>query len=378
MKFALFISLFFAKISLSQTALYNTGNFQIHNNAEIGFHIDLINNGVFNENLGFVGFYNSLNSLSISGTQPLRFFDMEVDVNDNLFIGITTEIENSLSFTVGDIITPRNNPNISIDFLQNAIYVLDEDLKHIDGYTSFNGSDEFIFPIGNDNKLRPLISTNLLPNTTIKAAYFNEDPNFPSTFTTSFNTTSHETILNTISIVEFWDFDGPDNSIVTLTWNQESEINSLTSDILNLRVVGWHNVDQEWKDLGNSNIVGSLLEGAINSSTFNPTEYTILTFGAFSNTDEFTIYNLFSPNDDGVNDFFIIEGIESYNNNLEIYNRWGAIVYRANNYQNDWDGKANVSTFLNTQQRLPIGTYYYILKVPEKNTNTAGWLYINY
>ena len=40
----------------AQTALYNTGNIQIHEEGKMGFHIDLINDGSFDENLGLAGF----------------------------------------------------------------------------------------------------------------------------------------------------------------------------------------------------------------------------------------------------------------------------------------------------------------------------------
>jgi hypothetical protein len=44
----------------AQTALYNTGNLQIHEEGKMGFHIGLINDGSFDENLGLAGFYGDL------------------------------------------------------------------------------------------------------------------------------------------------------------------------------------------------------------------------------------------------------------------------------------------------------------------------------
>ena len=66
------------------------------------------------------------------------------------------------------------------------------------------------------------------------------------------------------------------------------------------------------------------------------------------------IYNGFSPNGDGVNDNFVIEGIESYpNNSLKIYSRWGTEVFTVKGYKNDWQGTWNGTN-------LPDGTYFYI------------------
>jgi gliding motility-associated-like protein len=63
--------------------------------------------------------------------------------------------------------------------------------------------------------------------------------------------------------------------------------------------------------------------------------------------------NIFTPNDDGINEGFIIKGIESFpNSQLQVYNRWGTLVFESPNYsnQNPWDGK-NVED----------GVYYWIL-----------------
>lgn len=369
---------FVSYFCFSQTALQNSGNIQIHQDGQIGFHIDLVNNGTFNQNLGLAGFYNTDNPLSISGTEIPRFFDMEVDVINHLFLDINTEVTNSVAYINGDVITPRNNPDISLDYLENSFYILESATTNTDGYASFNGNTEFIFPIGDDDKLRPVISTNTTPSTLIKAAYFNEDPNFPSIFVDSFDTNNTESIVGNVSILEFWDFDGPDNSLVTLTWDNESEIEILVPDLLSLRVVGWHIVDQEWKDLGNSNVTGSLTEGTIDSFIFNPSDFEILTFGSLISDDELDIFNLFSPNGDGINDTFVIEGIEIFENELKIYNRWGNIVFEATNYQNDWEGTSNAGRVIRRDQRLPAGTYFYTLELKESGKSSAGWLYINY
>jgi len=72
---------------------------------------------------------------------------------------------------------------------------------------------------------------------------------------------------------------------------------------------------------------------------------------------DLTIFNGFSPNGDGVNDFFIITGIESYpNNTLIIFNRWGNQVFLEQGYSNDapWDGSWE-------DKPLPDGTYFYVL-----------------
>lgn len=96
----------------------------------------------------------------------------------------------------------------------------------------------------------------------------------------------------------------------------------------------------------------------------------------------FRIPNAFTPNGDGINDFFEIIGIELYpGNTITIVNRWGNKVYEAKNYGIDtypvfWDGNANTgSTFLGNE--LPTGTYYYILDLGNGQNPIAGSIYLD-
>jgi gliding motility-associated-like protein len=67
---------------------------------------------------------------------------------------------------------------------------------------------------------------------------------------------------------------------------------------------------------------------------------------------ELNVPNVFTPNGDGVNDRYEIPYLEHYiSNELIVFNRWGELVYKDTNYNNDWDGG-----------KLPDGVYFYILK----------------
>ncbi|MEP6803241.1 MAG: gliding motility-associated C-terminal domain-containing protein, partial [Flavobacterium sp.] len=89
-----------------------------------------------------------------------------------------------------------------------------------------------------------------------------------------------------------------------------------------------------------------------------------------------TVYNEFTPNNDGANDLFRIDCIESYpNNELKVYNRYGALVYSKQHYENDWDGTANVSGVINRGDMLPTGTYFYVITIGD-GTAKKGWLSI--
>ncbi|OWW27055.1 hypothetical protein B4Q04_05100 [Zobellia sp. OII3] len=86
------------------------------------------------------------------------------------------------------------------------------------------------------------------------------------------------------------------------------------------------------------------------------------------------VFNEFSPNNDGFNDFFTIQCIEDYSNTLEVYNRNGNLVYKAKDYRNTWNGLANVKGVLSSGDHLPSGTYYYSITIPELERNLVGWL----
>jgi len=92
------------------------------------------------------------------------------------------------------------------------------------------------------------------------------------------------------------------------------------------------------------------------------------------------IPNCFSPNDDGINDVFVISGISNYPDcQLSVYNRWGNLVYRKKPYDNSWDATPNAGIMLAGKQKVQPGTYYYVL---EFNTNDLpaanGYIVVQY
>jgi len=69
--------------------------------------------------------------------------------------------------------------------------------------------------------------------------------------------------------------------------------------------------------------------------------------------DGLYIPNVFTPNNDGTNDTFVIPNLGYYpENEIVIFNRWGNVIYQKKGYLSDWDGSG-----------LNEGTYFYILKV---------------
>jgi len=83
--------------------------------------------------------------------------------------------------------------------------------------------------------------------------------------------------------------------------------------------------------------------------------------------DEIIPPNIITPNGDGINDVFDIYGIRP-GTGLVVYNRWGAVVFNAESYSNNWKGETKTmgqSTTVND------GVYFYVLTLPSGNKKTG-------
>lgn len=89
----------------------------------------------------------------------------------------------------------------------------------------------------------------------------------------------------------------------------------------------------------------------------------------------------FSPDADNVNDVLIIQGIEQYpNNEIQVFNRWGNLVYKKSTYVNSeaWDARPNAGGLLMPGSKVPAGTYFYVLKLTANDKPLTGYLTIKY
>ncbi|MDP3929972.1 MAG: gliding motility-associated C-terminal domain-containing protein [Bacteroidota bacterium] len=85
----------------------------------------------------------------------------------------------------------------------------------------------------------------------------------------------------------------------------------------------------------------------------------------------------FSPNLDGINDVFVVRGIENYPaNSIKIYNRWGQQVFEASPYTNTWEGKFQSGLTVGGD-KLPVGTYFYLLDLGNGTSIYKGTIYLN-
>ena len=94
-------------------------------------------------------------------------------------------------------------------------------------------------------------------------------------------------------------------------------------------------------------------------------------------------YNGMSVDGDGKNEHFHIAGINRYPDNVvRIYNRWGVKVFETEGYDNVtrvFRGFSNGRVVVETSDKLPQGTYYYVIEYVDENRqkrSEVGWLYI--
>ncbi|MDR7372886.1 gliding motility-associated C-terminal domain-containing protein [Flavobacterium aquidurense] len=95
------------------------------------------------------------------------------------------------------------------------------------------------------------------------------------------------------------------------------------------------------------------------------------------------VFNAVSPNGDDKNDKFYIQGLECYpDNTVQIFNRWGVLVFERDHYNNNdiaFRGFSEGRATIKNSNGLPPGTYFYIIKYRDSKNNSyqdAGYLYL--
>ena len=177
--------------------------------------------------------------------------------------------------------------------------------------------------------------------------------------TTSFNiidTNYHEvTISYNFSVLE---------TNTTISFIQTS----IDSSFINYWTFGDDSVSTDYEPSHNYNFAGSYLICLEASNEFNCYDTSCAEIKI--NPEEIIIPNIFSPNDDQINDEFKIKGINN-RFGIEIYNRWGELVFEENPYLNNWNGISFKGTELNE------GQYYYFLKNNIEGIKRNGCLMIS-
>jgi hypothetical protein len=195
----------------------------------------------------------------------------------------------------GIIGTVRTAPFGVLNFAPDATsHTGGSDEAHVDGYVRKYGSDQFLFPTGDNGRYGPFAAS----NGTMGAYYYGN----ATTAVTSnlaggnypvlpaggpFSTASYAGRLNNVSPIEYWDIDGTNPTRITLVWDATSDITTLTNDELDkLTIAGWNGT--QWVDIP-STVDASAIQGGSSSLTAGsittiapivPNTYTAYTFAS--------------------------------------------------------------------------------------------------
>ena len=94
--------------------------------------------------------------------------------------------------------------------------------------------------------------------------------------------------------------------------------------------------------------------------------------------DSVTISKAVTANGDQWNEYFEVTGIEGcgFTVEVQIFNRWGAMIYESKDYQNNWNAFTHGSS-VGGSDKVPTGTYYYIINLKDSGLKPfAGPIYV--
>ena len=305
---------------------------------------------------GKIIFTNEDNRQYLESLSELYFskvvFDNEngIQLKSNMLISDTLELKNGIIHLYDYTLSILSEGYILGDFNQDKMISTSGSgrlIKYV------RPEDNFIFPVGDTIEVNKYLPFKYKVNT-IDASYganisCNVKPEKDTSISEKYN-----------SVNTYWD----------LVSNQITEINcDIEANLYLENYKGDLNKtygvvkmsDQVWKHIGI--IRDNKIKGTLTSiNTISAQEIPI------------SIYSAFSPNNDGINDYWVIPDIDKYPECIvRIYDRYGKLVYEKYAYNNDWDGRNRL-----TSKKLPPGTYFYRVYLAQGITELKGSLTIVY
>jgi gliding motility-associated-like protein len=272
-------------------------------------------------------------------------------------------------------------------FNANAEHQDVRDQSFVDGRVQKIGNKEFEFPVGSGTYFRPSYhgSGNSV-NAAYTTQYFYENSN------SLYDHSKKQPVIELINDKEYWKVSQDSETekiVLSLTIDSRTTPAAFSSPSadFDLVIVRWDEAKQKW--ISEGGVVSDPKAGKTYEQllTAEVTNYGIFTMGlikkANPDVETLIVHNGISPNGDNLNDAFLIEGIDKYpDNEVEIYNRWGIKVYTAKSYNESdvmFRGYSDGRATIQRNEKLPTGTYFYILKYNngKKQIEQKGYLYIN-
>lgn len=375
------------------SALDNTATGSIVNDGDLYVYSHYNNDGLVGFTAGTTTGITRMRGLvahqDISGSIPMEWYDGEfnnINVQPAFHLSNQVSISGTSDFYQG--IVDNDTYGGLLVFENTAGHINVDDASHVDGYVQKNGNDAFQFPIGDGGQFRyASISAPDEATDAFTGKYFweNSNPLYPHA--------NRAGVITLIDDAEYWTVDrttGDSDIFLTLTWDEDTTPASIyAAPYEEIHIVRWDATSNLWVDEGG---VADPLTKEV-TTVVNP----VLGYGVFTlarvKVDDIlpcggrglVIYNAVSPNGDGVNDYFFLDGIAACpQNKVEIYNRWGVKVYETSAYDtngNVFKGYSEGRATVASSEKLPTGTYFYILSFLDETggtkTRKAGYLYIN-
>lgn len=271
--------------------------------------------------------------------------------------------------------------NGKVIFESNATHTNTSNNSFVDGKVAKIGTAAFEYPVGDANYYRPSLHENSGNNADTYTSHYylqNSDASYPHN--------SKQDNIQLINDKEYWEItkdNGLTDIVLTLTLNPDTTPSYIYQEMAGteIQIVRWDNGEKKWIS------EGGVTDEAQRMVTAKVSGYGIFTLARVTKTpeelDDLIVYNALSPNGDNKNDFFHIKGIDKYpDNSVEIYNRWGVLVYQTHGYNESdrvFNGFSDGRVTVNRGAGLPTGTYFYILKYKTETRvkEKSGYLYIN-
>lgn len=357
----------------SSGVVFNDGEFQFYKNYN--------NDGLFthstNLTSGYTVFQGAENQV-ISGSEPSKHFDVLFYNSSGQYpFNLNSDmIVNGIANFRDGIVKINKNLGGQLLFGNGSSHMNANDKSYAEGMVEKLGDNLFTFPIGKFGYYRLAgISAPAQVVDNYSGEYFQENTN---------NLYPHKDKTGIIDIVnheEYWTIKQSNNTqgsvMVTLSWHDQTtpaEFKGTES----LHIVRWDENQKLWVD------EGGVIDQAKKTIT-TPVQvdgFGVFTLGKvkekFLNPGDVVIYNGVSPDGDGRNDYLIIDNINHFpNNNVLIFNRWGRKVYETSSYNsknNVFIGIAQGNGVVGSGEKLPAGTYYYVVEYLYDRNGENQWI----
>ncbi|MDM1368694.1 gliding motility-associated C-terminal domain-containing protein [Myroides marinus] len=358
----------------------NTAEGYVKNDGTVYYYSNFNNDNIYDHSNNvksskavFTHFENSTGVQHITGDKLSNFYDVELNnTTSDMAFDLKNEMNVRGSVDFKDGIIKVDSLKGMLTFHQGAKALKPTDNSHAEGYVEKIGSEEFQYPKGDKGLYR---YARITAPDHVKDAYEGKYNLDDKNFFRARNAKSG--VIDILDQREYWTIDkGSDNSegniMLTLSWDERTTPKELlVNPEKELHIVRWDAKQQLWVD------EGGVVDLANKEIT---TPATVKGYGFFTlatvKTDllldgDIVIYNLVTPDGDGKNDYFIIDNINKFpNNTVEIYNRWGVKVYDTKNYDsagNVFRGYSDGRVTINKGEKLPTGTYFYIVNYEFKD-----------